>query len=316
MNPLHRKPNSLWSILLAGGEGERTRPFIERWLGRHKPKQYCTFVGTRSLFQHTVDRADRLSQAERRLVVAADSHREDVLSQMEGRVPGRILFQPENRGTVPGVFLPLTYVLAEDPEATVVVYPSDHFVYPEGVFLGAVADAVAVLERVPQLAILLGVVPDNPEPDYGWILPGPEVGMAVGEHRARSVARFLEKPANGTAKQAMVRGGLWNTLVIVAKATSLWSLGRQCFPRVMELFQWLAMSLDTAQESEVRESMYRMMPVRDFSKHLLQRVPEMLAVLELRGVLWSDWGRPERIDATLRQIGREPAFPVECVLAS
>ncbi|HEX9725637.1 MAG TPA: sugar phosphate nucleotidyltransferase, partial [Vicinamibacteria bacterium] len=126
MNPLHRKPNSLWSILLAGGEGERTRPFIERWLGRHKPKQYCTFVGTRSLFQHTVDRADRLSQAERRLVVAADSHREDVLSQMEGRVPGRILFQPENRGTAPGVFLPLTYVLAEDPEATVVVYPSDH----------------------------------------------------------------------------------------------------------------------------------------------------------------------------------------------
>jgi hypothetical protein len=84
----------------------------------------------------------------------------------------------------------------------------------------------------------------------------------------------------------------------------------------MELFQWLAMSLGTAQEAEVRESMYRMMPVRDFSRHLLQRVPEMLAVMELRGVLWSDWGRPERIDRTLRQIGREPAFPAEYVLAS
>jgi mannose-1-phosphate guanylyltransferase len=315
MSASQRLLNCPWSILLAGGEGERTRPFIERWLGEHKPKQYCTFVGTRSLFQHTVDRADRLSHAERRVVVAAESHREDVWSQMEGRAPGRILFQPENRGTAPGVFLPLTYVLAEDPEATVVVYPSDHFVYPEGAFLGAVAEAVAVLEHAPQLAVLLGVVPEGPEADYGWILPGPEVGL-VGEHRVHSVAHFLEKPANETAKQAMARGGLWNTLVIVAKAKSLWSIGRQCFPRVMELFQWLAMSLGTAQETEVRESMYRMMPVRDFSRHLLQRVPEMLAVMELRGVLWSDWGRPERIDRTLRQIGREPAFPAEYVLAS
>jgi len=316
MSASQRTLKGPWSILLAGGEGERTRPFIERWLGEHKPKQYCTFVGTRSLFQHTVDRADRLSHPERRVVVAAESHREDVRSQMEGRAPGRILFQPENRGTAPGVFLPLTYVLAEDPEATVVVYPSDHFVYPEGAFLGAVADAVAVLERTPQRAVLLGVVPESPEPDYGWILPGPEVGMAVGEHRVRSVARFLEKPENGSAKRAMAHGGLWNTLVIVAKAKALWSLGRQCFPRVMELFQWLAMSLGTAQETEVRESIYRMMPVRDFSSHLLQRVPEMLAVLELGGVLWSDWGRPERIDRTLRQIGRKPAFPAEYVLAS
>jgi mannose-1-phosphate guanylyltransferase len=314
MSPSQR--NSLWSIILAGGEGERTRPFIERWLGEHKPKQYCTFVGTRSLFQHTVDRADQLSHPKRRVLVAAESHREDVRSQMEGRGPGRILLQPDNRGTAAGVFLPLTHVLAEDPEATVVVYPSDHFVHPENVFLGAVADAMAVLERVPQRAVLLGAAPDDAEPDYGWILPGPDVGIAVGQHRVRGVARFLEKPANETAKQAMARGGLWNTLVIVAKAKSLWSLGRQCFPRVMELFQWLAMSLDTPQERDVLESMYRMMPVRDFSKHLLQRVPQMLAVLELRGVLWSDWGRPERIDRTLRQIGREPAFPAEYVLAS
>jgi len=44
---------ALWSIILAGGEGERTRPFIERWLGYHRPKQYCSFVGNRSMLQHT-----------------------------------------------------------------------------------------------------------------------------------------------------------------------------------------------------------------------------------------------------------------------
>ena len=48
---------NVWSIVLAGGDGERTKEFIRRWLGYEKPKQYCTFVGSRSMFQHTLDRA-------------------------------------------------------------------------------------------------------------------------------------------------------------------------------------------------------------------------------------------------------------------
>jgi hypothetical protein len=47
----------VWSIVLAGGEGERIKPLVQRWLGRHRPKQYCSFVGTRSMFQPTLDRA-------------------------------------------------------------------------------------------------------------------------------------------------------------------------------------------------------------------------------------------------------------------
>ena len=60
MGNMRVESKPLWSIILAGGEGNRTRPFIEQWLGRHKPKQYCTFVGNRSMLQHTFDRADRL----------------------------------------------------------------------------------------------------------------------------------------------------------------------------------------------------------------------------------------------------------------
>ena len=46
---------NVWSIVLAGGDGVRTKEFIRRWLGYEKPKQYCTFVGSRSMFQHTLD---------------------------------------------------------------------------------------------------------------------------------------------------------------------------------------------------------------------------------------------------------------------
>ncbi len=55
------------------------------------------------------------------------------------------------------------------------------------------------------------------------------------------------------------------------------------------------------------------MPAKNFSSDLLQRVPEQLAVVELTGVLWSDWGKPERIAETLRRIDRRPAFPLTCL---
>ena len=160
-----------WSVVLAGGEGERTRPFIERWLGRHRPKQYCTFVGTRSLLQHTIDRADRISRPDRRVTVVARGHRQDAQSQLGGR--GRVVFQPANRGTAPGVFLPLTFVRAADPDATVVIYPSDHFVWPESRFVRAIARAISESEACPERPILLGVTPDRPETDYGWIVAEP-----------------------------------------------------------------------------------------------------------------------------------------------
>jgi mannose-1-phosphate guanylyltransferase len=50
---------NLWSVVLAGGEGERLKPFVRELLGYEKPKQYCTFVGTRSMLQHTLDRSLR-----------------------------------------------------------------------------------------------------------------------------------------------------------------------------------------------------------------------------------------------------------------
>jgi hypothetical protein len=55
------------------------------------------------------------------------------------------------------------------------------------------------------------------------------------------------------------------------------------------------------------------LPACDFSKDFLEQIPDYLAAVELQGVLWSDWGRPRRIASTLRRIGREPAFPLECL---
>jgi len=113
----HERGN-LWSIVLAGGDGVRTKEFIRRRLGYEKPKQYCTFFGSHSMFQHTLDRATKLTLRERVVVVAARHHEAEVWSQFDGRPAGMVLLLPKNVDTAAGIFLPLTYILARDPQAT------------------------------------------------------------------------------------------------------------------------------------------------------------------------------------------------------
>jgi mannose-1-phosphate guanylyltransferase len=243
------------------------------------------------------------------VTVVASSHRAEVDAQLSGRDAGIVLFQPANCNTAAGVFLPLTYIKARNPQATVALFPSDHFVYPEGRLLGVVQQAVRTAEQLAGRIVLLGVVPTHLELEYGWIQPGKPLMSASGEP-VWTVNSFVEKPDATQAAAAFQMGAFCNTLIIVARVTALWELGWQCVPQLMLRFEQLGQALGGAHEHYVFERIYQDMPNHDFSAEVLQRAPERLAVLELGGVLWSDWGRPERIRETLARLNREPAFPL------
>ncbi|WP_455378767.1 sugar phosphate nucleotidyltransferase [Petrachloros mirabilis] len=312
MTDRDKSRRQVWSLVLAGGEGERVRPLVIRWLGRHRPKQYCAFVGTRSMFQHTVDRARRHTSGEKTIVIASRNHRSIVDSQLAGRAVRKVVMQPANRDTAAGIFLPLSYLRRLDPKAIVVIHPSDHFIFPEHRFLAMVREAVTSVDMMPDRPMLLGVQPDRLELEYGWIRRGPRLnGFAT--HPVHAVSSFLEKPAVAQADAALRSGGLWNTLVVIATVESLWQAGWHCFPDMMPLFEPLASVWDTAEESAALDEAYKMMPSYNFSSQLLQTIPDGVAVMELTGVLWSDWGKPQRIVETLCRIGKSPAFPLECL---
>lgn len=297
----------LWSVVLAGGDGVRTQELVRRWLGAEKPKQYCAFVGSRSMFQHTFDRAALLTPPQRVVIVAARHHQQEVRAQLEGRAPGLVLLEPEKLDTAAGVLLPLTYILARDPGATVAIFPSDHFVYPEDRFLENVERALRASELLSGRPVLLAAKPDSLELEYGWIQPGQRLAW-TGTDVIRAVHSFVEKPDEAHARMVKTTGGLWNTMVLVGKAERIWDLGETSSPEMMRLFRRLRDAIDTAEELRVLDAIYGVMPRRNFSSHLLQCAPERLAVMEMRGVLWSDWGHPQRIVQTLEKIGARPAF--------
>lgn len=307
-----RRPLSVgerWSIVLAGGEGTRLSRLTVSRYGEHRPKQYCAFLGDRTMYDHTLARAVAFSGPQRVVTVIGRGHMR-FFDDPRAQLSGYVVEQPSNCDTAPGVFLPLAYVLAFDPEATVTVYPSDHFIRPNDRFLAYMHRAAAIVERLENKLVLVSAVADAPEPEYGWIQTGlPE----DGGFDARRVVHFLEKPSEAEAADFFRRGFLWNTLNMAFKARTLWELGRSFHPEMIERLERLMPSIGTPAEGAALAQAYERMPSVNFSKGILERAVDRTLALPMAGVEWSDWGRPERIADTLAGLGRERA-PIEAAL--
>ncbi|WP_455243946.1 sugar phosphate nucleotidyltransferase [Petrachloros mirabilis] len=299
-------PPHVWSIILAGGNGTRLNPTIKRWLGEVIPKQYCTFTGSRSMLEHTIDRAMRLSPPAK--VTTVVTRGQEPYAQKQAGLHGdSVIVQPANRDTAAGILLPLTYVRDQDAKGTVVVYPADHFVYPEEAFANVIRKAALAVEMMPERIVLLGVKPDRIEMDYGWITLSEELGC-YGKFRIWKVGNFVEKPTPAVQRSLCLERALWNTMILVGKVDTIWKLGWKCLPSTMRQFELFQQSIGSDREEAVLETLYRVMSARNFSKDILEQAPDHMMVMEMEGIAWNDWGRADRITESLRQIGKTPDF--------
>ncbi len=336
---------SRFAVILAGGEGARLHPFTQRWLGEDRPKQFCAFTGTRTMLEHTVDRALALVPSQNVITVIGPNQGR-YLNGIRKGLPGRIVEQPHDRGTAMAIFLGVTYAMEADPEATVVVYPSDQFVKPEKKFQRCIEQAYRQAERNPERLILLGATPHRPETEYGWIEPGVRSRAARGsangngngngsgngngraaaaadasEGKPMSIKNFHERPRKSKAENLMRRGCYWNTMIIAARAKTLWAIGWQMFPDVMRRFEIYRQVLHVIRnegmtgthEKVALNHIYRDLKSTDFSREVLQYITRWSTVMPIEGVQWCDVGQPQKIKEALESFGGRPAFPMECL---
>jgi len=308
-----RKRNSetgqLWGIVLAAGEGNRINQFIRYWYGAHSPKQYIAFTGKKSMLQHTLRRVEKLIPPERTLIVVNPGHIREIKTQLSDRPQNTVIYQPYNRETAPGVLLPLIYIYKRDPEARVAIFPSDHFILEEDRFMNYIEFGDKVIRNFANQIVLLGIQPEGPEVDYGWIEPAEAIYSEDGTE-VRRVGRFLEKPDAESALRFYKKGCLWNTFVSITKAKTLIEMTEKYLPHIWSRFERMLSAIGTYRELSIIEREYRGMEPVTLSHGIFERNLSNVAVVEVQNVLWSDWGSGDRVLDTLNRVGKLPVHLV------
>lgn len=283
-----------WALILAGGEGSRLQSLTTTASGVAIPKQFCSFGGEASLLHDALRRAQTVAMAAHTCAVVSDHHRL-WWQAMDLRIPSaNVIRQPGNRGTAIGILLPLLQILHRDPEARLLVLPSDHFVCDETILAESLRAAMRQIRRHPDRIVMLGISPDEADPELGYIVSDSDVTMDL-----RAVSEFVEKPSTAVARALIARGGVWNSFIFACKAkTLLRAFEQRCRQLALDLWEIVTAPNRLTQAGDLAD-LYADAPTLDFSRDILQSSPDLLRVLTVPPCGWSDLGTPRRVSEAL-----------------
>lgn len=296
-----RRTDHVWGIVLAAGDGKRLKPYIRTRFNSDCPKQFCAFTGTRSMLAHTIARANLFIPPERIVVTVNNKHSSYAVNDVTGLEQRNVIVQPSNKETSASILLPLLHVLRRDPDACVVIFPSDHFIVEERRFMENVAAATEFVEHHSKYLALLGVELHEFFADYGWIETSMKIADIDGCEVFR-VKRFLEKPSSQKIRTVQQEHCLLNTMVFVGAGSMVLRRFRLLTPSVFHAFKKIDADLLSPHEASTVKEVYATLPSVDFSATILEHDARGLAVLRVKDVYWSDWGNAERVRADIARM--------------
>jgi mannose-1-phosphate guanylyltransferase len=302
-----KQASNTWALVLAAGEGSRLRGLTRNDAGVIVPKQFCSLQGGPCLLQEALQRASAVAALQRICSVVAEQHRQWWTPILNYLPEQNVITQPHNRGTAYGVLLPLLRIVERDPDAVVVMLPADHYLRAEETMASSLRRVAGLANSDPGSIYLLGMEPDAPDTELGYILPASRSRMG-----AVNVLRFIEKPSEIKARVLLDQGALWNVFIMAASVRTLLSLFDAGYAAVIAAMRGL--------DGVNLESVYRDLKSVDFSREVLQGKESLMKVLTVPSCGWTDLGTPERVGLILEQLkaselASQPYFPAHVSLA-
>ncbi|KEO51733.1 mannose-1-phosphate guanylyltransferase/mannose-6-phosphate isomerase [Thioclava pacifica] len=213
-------------ILLAGGSGTRLWPLSRR----SYPKQFTPMIGEETLFQASARRLSGTGFADPVVLTNAE-FRFIVTEQLSaiGQDPGAVLLEPAGRNTAPAILAAALWLAQRDPEALMLVSPSDHVISDAQAFWAAIESGIPAA-RAGKL-VTFGVTPDRAETGYGYLELVEEAGARPGPIPLR---RFVEKPDAPSAQRMCDSGHhLWNAGIFLFSAKAILATFERFAPQLM-----------------------------------------------------------------------------------
>ncbi len=204
---------NIYVVIMAGGTGTRFWPYSRD----AKPKQFLDVLGTgRSLLQMTFDRFKEITTEDKIWIVSNEKYQDLIKSQLPQLESHQILLETEKRNTAPCIAYASYKIMKKDPNAVLVISPSDHAIFNEKAFVNVI-NASAEAADADEKLITIGIRPNRPETGYGYIQYISQPGVPV-----KKVKTFTEKPEADLAAKFLESGDfLWNSGIFVWSIDSI-----------------------------------------------------------------------------------------------
>lgn len=230
----------IYTVIMAGGKGTRLWPQSRG----NMPKQLWEILEGKSMLQDTVDRVSPLITPEQILVITGDYLYEKIHEQLPQVPSQNIILEPVGRSTAPCVGLAALFI--EDPEACMVVLPSDHVVRDKAEFQRVLKIAVAVASQGENL-VTFGIKPRAPETGFGYIQRDEELRPEVYK-----VRKFTEKPDLVTARKFVETGEYyWNSGMFIWQVSTLMTMIERYMPDLHQGLMKIKPAIRTPDEQRV-----------------------------------------------------------------
>ena len=266
---------------MGGGVGSRFWPFSKE----DKPKQFLDFFGTgRSLLQSTFDRFKKIIPIENIFVVTNDAYADMTLKQLPELAKNQILLEPLRRNTAPAIAFAVFHIQAINPDANIVVAPSDHLILKEDIFLSEIERGLEFVEKNPFL-LTLGIKPSRPETGYGYIQENHEE-IVDG---IKKVKTFTEKPNIDLAKVFFESGEfVWNSGIFLWNTKSIIESFRKHLPDIVNKFNEGKEFFNTPREKEFIDQAFPFCPNISIDSGIMEKADNVYVIGCDFG--WSDLG--------------------------
>jgi len=267
--------------ILAGGIGSRFWPKSRTPF----PKQFLDILNTgKTLIQATYDRYAAFIPEENIYIVTSVEYTEIVQRQLPKVKSGNILSEPSRKNTAPCIAYISFKLLQKDPEASLIIAPSDHLVLDNASFERVALQALDFAVHMKAF-VTLGIKPTYPNTGYGYIQHEP---LAVADNIFR-VKTFTEKPNTELAKAFIASGDfLWNAGIFIWKAKQIVDAFEQHQPEMYELFATELTHFNTSEEQAALERIYPLCTNISIDYAIMERAHNVYVIPSSFG--WSDLG--------------------------